>query len=168
MNLTDAHKVRIDKYYLPITPELITISNSDNTEVSTMANGDFITVPAIDGPQKFSFDIRIYKNNYPFTFTEFWQDRNHKFWTDLLWNWKRWGDCLELVIERSTGEHMVERVMLQDYSYDEDANDMSDFTIHVTFINYKMHNNQELDVSVTHQLIADRQARGWKTGRGML
>lgn len=168
MNLSDAHRVRIGEYYLPITPEVISISNSDNTEVSTMANGDYLTVPGIDGPQKFSFDIRIFKNNYPFTFEEYWRGRDHKFWTDYLWTLKRNGNPIELVIERNTGRHMTELVMLQDYSYEEDANNMSDFTIHVTFIDFKTQNNQELDVNVTHQLIADRQARGWKSGRGML
>lgn len=167
MNLTDAHKVRIGKYYLPITPEIISISNEDHIETKTMANGDFITVSYLDGPQSFGFDIRIYKHDYPFTFTEYWKGRDHKFWTDYLWTLKNEGKPIELVIERSSGVHMVEKVLLKDYSYEEDANDLSDFTIHVTFIDYKMHKNQELDVGVTHQLIADRQARGWKSGRGM-
>lgn len=168
MKLSDLHKVRIGAYYCPITPESIEISNEDKTIIDTMANGDFITVPQFDGTQTFSFDLRIYKECYPFTFEQYWKGKDHKFWTDYIWTLKNKGEPIELVIERKSGTHMVEKVMLKDYSYVEDANDLSDFTIHLTFIDYKMHKNQELDVGVTHQLIADRQARGWKSGRGLM
>lgn len=158
--LTDIYKVYINNVLLPQTPESITISNSNNNEVITLANGQSFTLPRLDSPQKFEFEFEITQKAYPWTF----QEAMHgiRFFTDMVWQIKQDRNPIPLTITRTRGQPPTNvTVLLDDYSYTEDANNASDYKFKVTFTEWHPQNNQELDTNITHHLITAGYARGW-------
>lgn len=160
MDLTDAHKVWLDGHLIPQTPEKITFNHEDRTEVITLANGDSLTIGRKDGPITIQFDFKDTYDCYPWTFAE----AERLTWSDTLWRWKQQQYPFPLDIERFYNPidvHMT--VLLTDWSYVEDANDMNDFTYSITLMEYRPQRNQELDTDINHHLIHNRLTSGWLT-----
>lgn len=138
---------------LPQTPEKITVSNEDNTIVETMVNGMPFTIPQRDGPKTYKFDFSITNKAYPHTFqTEL---KEARFYIDLFETLKRDQETLGLSILRTGGRHNTNvEVILTDYSYTEDADDLSDFTFSVTFMEYFGQKNMEKPLEAISHLEA--------------
>lgn len=170
------YQVIIDGDILPITPSKITISQVDRTETVYLADDTFTVIPHRDGAQTFSFDFRIpmYQPNlkfvqgrngtnellYPFEISD--STPSHQFWSDKLWDLKKYKRRTELCIIRHYGDtSMVEPVFLTDWSYEEDAEKGNDFIFHVTFTDYQDQYNQEIGSTVEHHLIKSKNVRGW-------
>lgn len=165
--LTEVHKIYLtvkrEDILLPQTPSSITISNADNTQEETLVNGAPFTIPQLDGAQTFDFEFSITKQAYPFTFKEALKEA--KFFTDLLWQIKVDREPIELNILRRNGQTSTHAtVLLKDYSYIEDSEDLSDFTFSVSFIEYHPQKNQELPYVPSqerHHLLVAGESTGW-------
>lgn len=157
--------VKDEDIQLPQTPESVTISNEDKTQVETLVNGRPFTIPQLDGPQTFKFDFVITNKAYPFTFKE--ELKGIRFYTDLLWGIKNDREPIELTILRNHGKpdtHVT--VLLKDYSYIEDSADLSDYTFSVAFVEYHPQVNQELPYRGSrerHHLLIAGENRSWST-----
>lgn len=165
--LQDLYKVYLtvkgEEILLPQTPASITISNQDNTKQETMVNGRPFTMAQIDGAQTFKFDFSITREVYPFTFKE--ALKGIRYYTDLLWQIKEDREPIGLTIIRTHNQPSTNvTVLLQDYSYVEDYEDLNDYTFSVSFIEYHPQKNQELPYSPSaerHHLLAAGEATGW-------
>lgn len=160
MYMSDAYKFYINDILLPQTPASITISNANHNDVFVLANGRPFTVPKFDGPQTFEFEFEITQKAYPYTFKDSLE--GIRFYTDLVWQLKQDRDPITLTIIRSRNQPSTcVTVLLDDYSYTEDAENASDYIFKIKFTEYHPQNNQELDVEVQHHLVTAGQARGW-------
>lgn len=150
---------------LPQTPGSFTISNKNNNEEFTMANGHPFTLPRLDGAQKFDFEFEITTKAYPYQFAD--AREGIRFYTDLVWQIKQDRNPIGLTIIRSRGEPSTcVNVILDDYSYTEDAENGNDYVFKISFTEYHPQNNQELDIEIKHHLITAGYARGWVDEEG--
>lgn len=174
------HQVWINGHVIRFTPGSIDLKNSNKNEIVRMGNDSFITVSNRDDAFEYSFEFKVPIFRLPETILP-WEivdpeesepTYSHNWWKDYFWNLKNNDNMrfepIEFVIERTDGQHTVEKMLLKDYSCVEDAEDDSAFTFSVTLMEYRMCNNQELDTDLEHHLIQSRQARGWKAGRGRM
>ena len=149
---------------LPQTPSKITISNEDKTEVVSTADGRPFTIPHYDGPQKIEFEFDITCKDYPFTFKD--AQEGIRFYTDLMWDIKAQKGPIGITIIRSGGQPYTDmRVLLQDYSYVEDAENANDYTFSVTFMDYYTQTNHEASGSgdpIGRLVKADKNFTDWK------
>lgn len=162
--LNDIYKVYLtvngQDILLPLTPDSIEISTTDKTKEETLVNGRPFTIAQLDGAQTFKFNFEIFNKPYPFLFMEGF--RGIRFFTDLVWQIKQDRKPIELTILRTNGKpHTHSIVLLQDYSYTEDADNLSDYTFSVSFIEYYPQKNQELQTTETHHLLAAGESSGW-------
>ncbi len=165
--ISDIYKVYLtvkdEDILLPQTPASITISNEDKTKLETLVNGQPFTIAQLDGAQTFKFDFSITKEAYPFTFKDDLQ--GIRFYTDLVWGIKNDREPIELTIIRTHDQPSTHvTVLLQDYSYVEDYEDLNDYTFSVTFVEYHPQKNQELPYSPSaerHHLLVAGEAKGW-------
>lgn len=165
--LTDVHQVYLtvkgEEILLPQTPGSITISNADKTKEETLVNGRPFTIAQYDGSQTFKFDFVITKQAYPYTFEE--ALKGIRFYTDLVWQIKVDRQPIELTIIRKHGQPSTHvKVLLKDYSYIEDSEDLSDYTFSVTFVEYHPQKNQELPYMPSqerHHLLVAGENTGW-------
>lgn len=145
---------------LPQTPGSFTISNKNKNEEFTMANGRPFTLPRFDGAQTFEFEFEITTKAYPYTFADSLE--GIRFYTDLVWQIKQDRNPITLTILRSRNQPSTcVHVLLDDYSYTEDAENGNDYIFKLKFTEHHPQNNQELDVEVKHHLITAGDARGW-------
>lgn len=159
-DLTLVYKFFINDIQLPQTPGSFTISNSNQNETVILANGRPFTIPRLDGPQKFEFEFEITTKAYPYTFKDALE--GIRFYTDLVWQIKQDRNPVVLKIIRSQNQPPTcVTVLLDDYSYTEDAENANDYIFKVSFTEYHPQNNQELDVQIEHHLITAGEARGW-------
>lgn len=159
-NLTNIYEFWIDDVKLPQTPGSFTISNNNKNEEITLANGQPFTLPQLDGAQKFEFEFEYTTKDYPWQFTDIKEDI--RFYTDYFWRIKDNRNPVKLTIIRSRGEPSTcVEVLLDDYSYTEDADNGNDYIFKLSFSEYHPQNNQELDIDIQHHLIAAGHARGW-------
>lgn len=150
----------IEDVLLPQTPVSFTISNHNKNEEITLANGRPFTLPQLDGAQKFEFEFEFTTQDYSWQFTDTKEDI--RFYTDFFWRIKDNRNPVNLTIIRSRGEPSTcVTVLLDDYSYTEDAENGNDYTFKLSFTEYHPQNNQELDVDIQHHLITAGNARGW-------
>lgn len=154
------HQVYIGGKCLPQTPAKITISNQNHNEEFMMANGRPFTCPRWDGAQKFEFDFEITMDEYPFTIKGV--NRQVRWWTDYLWQIKQNKRPISLeILRRDPYPDTYVMVLLDDYSYVEDAENKSDYIFSVSFTEYNEQNNQEQDAGIQHHLLVAREARSW-------
>lgn len=160
-----AYTFVIGNCVVPWTPSSATVKNSDNTEIVSLANDTYVTIPHRDSPQSFSFEFRMPADGstYPYMLGE--GSTYPKAWSDYLWLLKALKRTTTLSIWR-TGNvfSMVEPVILTDFSYTEDAEKGDDFTFSVSFVTLHEQQNQELSALDTHGLILTKNARGWNRG----
>lgn len=172
----ECDRIWIGGHLVDYTPATIDLKNSNKNEVIRMVDDTYITISKRDDPFEYSFEFWVpvfTPTDYPYIAKDASQYEgfhSHYWWKDYFWNLKN-NDSerfnpIELVIERVDGIHTVEKVLLKDYSCVEDANDDSAFKFSVTFQGYRMCDNQEVNPDLQNRLIASRQARGWKLGRG--
>lgn len=167
--ISDIYKVYLtvkgEDILLPQTPASITISNEDKTKQETLVNGRPFTIPQIDGAQTFKFEFSITKEAYPFTFKD--ALKGIRYYTDLVWQIKEDRQPIGLTIIRTHGQPSTcVTVLLQDYSYIEDYDDLNDYTFTVTFVEYHPQKNQELPASAEperHHLLVAGEATGWSS-----
>lgn len=160
MTLANIYRVYINDTLLPQTPSSITISNANKNEVETLANGRPFTLAKLDGAQKFEFDFVVTQKQYPWTFPP--AVKGVRYFTDLVWQIKEDREPVTLTILRSRNQPSTcVTVLLDDYSYTEDAKQGSDYTFHVSFTEYHPQDNQEINADTTHHLITAGEARGW-------
>lgn len=165
--LNDIYKVYItykgEDILLPQTPDSIEIANEDNTQSVTLANGRPFTYAQLDGPQTFTFNFEITTKAYPYQFEE--AIKGIRFFTDLVWYIKQDREPIELTIIRTHDEPSTHvKIYLQDYSYKEEADNLSDYIFSVKFIEYHPQVNQELPYvssSERHHLLVAGDAVGW-------
>lgn len=159
-NLTNVYKFYLNDILLPQTPGSFTISNQNNNEEIQLANGNPFTLALLDGAQKFEFEFEITTKAYPYTFSDALE--GIRFYTDLVWQLKQDRNPILLTILRSRGQPSTcVHVLLDDYSYTEDAENANDYTFKLSFTEYHPQNNQELDIRAKHHLITAGNARGW-------
>ncbi len=165
--ISDIYKVYLtvkdEDILLPQTPASITISNADNTIEEKLVNGRPFTIAQLDGAQTFKFEFSITKEAYPFTFKD--ALKGIRYYTDLVWQIKEDREPIGLTIIRTHGQPSTcVTVLLQDYSYIEDYDDLNDYTFSVTFVEYHPQKNQELPYSPSserHHLLVAGEATGW-------
>ena len=174
------HRVWINGHVIGVTPSSISLKNANKNEEIQMGDDSFITVSNRDGAFEYSFDFLVplhrpaNKDLYPYENPDSGGSAippNHNAWKDFFWNLKNKSERfepIEFVIERTDGYNTVENMLLKDYSCVEDADNDDAFTFSVTFMEYRMAMNQELNTYVEHHLIRAGQARGWKSGRGRM
>ena len=171
------HRIWIDGHLVDYTPKSVDLKTSSNNEVKRMVDDTYITIAKRQDPFEYSFEFKVPIFNpteYPWIAVDTSASEGfhtHSWWKDYFWNLKNNDSVrfkpLEFVIERTDGEHTVEKVLLKDYSCVEDAEDDSAFTFSVTFMSYRMMDNQEVNADLRNNLIRSRQVRGWKLGRGL-
>lgn len=135
-NLSEAYVVAIDGVTLPITPTSITISNENRNEVAYLASGDHWTIPKLDGPQKISFEFEIPVVDTPLVLPDVGYD--FREFTDWIWRIKQNRMPVTLDIDRThdrPGTHIT--VLLDEYSYTEDAENGNAFLFSVSFTEYR-------------------------------
>lgn len=160
MPFTDgAYQFYIGRKRLPQTPSKFSISNSDNTEIFTNANGKPVTIPKLDGVKTYEFEFDITKRAYPFTFKQ--SLKPVKEFIDYLDSLKATQQSVILTIIRPDSHDSRIPVLLTDYSYEEDSENASDTRFSVTFVDYKEWPNQEIQKGIQHHLIRVKNARGW-------
>lgn len=156
---SSAYKVYVDNVLLPQTPSAITISNNNHNEEITLANGRVFTPLKLDGCQTFEFDFEIPLKKNKVTFDH--ELKGIRFYTDLVWNIKAKREPIRLTIERTNGQPNTDvRVILQDYSYTEDAENGNAYTFSLKFTEYAPQINQLVSavghVSGSYRVIAQR------------
>lgn len=159
MNISMIYQVFLDGELLPQTPSSVTVSNSSKNEVFTLADGRPFTVAKFDGPMSIEFEFTVTKKQYSVTFPE--ANRSLKHWVEKLAEIKQSRRAIEFLITRPGGDSDYYEVLLEDYSWKEDAEDASDATFSISLTEYCPQNNQELDTEVEHHLITAGNARGW-------
>lgn len=184
-NLNGAYKIYIGGQLLPQTPAKITYEHDDQTEVIRLANQKNLTIPRLEAPLKISFEFKLTYDSYPWTWINNVSSNIRIGWLDYLQGIKNDRKPIDFWVIRDEnnddfayipeGEERLDmdpkpnltmKVLLTDWSFVEDAEDNSDFTVNVTFLEYCPQKNQEIIADLEHHLILNRQARGWKTRRG--
>lgn len=175
----------LDTNLLPITPYNWKVNNNNQNESDSLVDGNPITVAKLDKAQSFSMDFiflhdqQFYRNRYS-TFTsnpEPDEEGNFistytevKDLTDYLWNVKQARDPVVLTIIYPFQENLNLRVILDDYTYTQSADNASDYEFNLTFTEYHEALNQEVDVElqntlIRHNIRALRQKKAPQTPR---
>ena len=161
--MDEVTKIYLDTVLLPQTPDTWHVENSNQNEVIMLASGRHATVPQLDGAQKFKINFEVTNKAYPgLTFAD--DLKPMRFYTDLLWQIKEDRRAVTITIIRANGHNLCLRALLDDYSYDEKAENASDFEFTTTWTEYTEWHNQQLDVNIEHHLINAKAARGWRDG----
>lgn len=171
----EPYRVAIDGYFLPITPSKISYTNGGRNETAFLVNDRAFTIPHTPEVQTFEFEFRVpaYVEYYNYdgrgnpsfpAYMNSYGEPHHQFWSDMLWEIMYQKKPCNLYLERHDQDTCMDRkVLLNEFSYEEDAEKGDDFIFHVTFMDYYEQHNQETSDAYNHHLIATKHARGWLT-----
>lgn len=157
-----AYRVYLGALELPVTPSKITVSNENRNETVELVNEDVVSNPKCDGLVTFEFDFLIPLQAYPFVNAKVLERPD--YYCDWLAQRKQKKEAFQFIVTRNNGfgRNTNVKVLLEDYSYVEDAESGNDYVFSVTLKEYREWHNMEVDVSLNHHLINAKYARGWR------
>lgn len=157
ISINKVAEVYMDQILLIVTPDSVSIKNSNQNESTQSVEGMPITIPKRDKAQTFtlSFMIPYLLDHYadPYWVNQASSIKNVKDFTDYLWllKWNR--SEFKLTIIYSDGSYINGLFLLNDYEYTQDATNGSDYEFNLVIEEYYPAFNYEVNTQLTNSLI---------------
>ena len=142
---------------LIVTPNSLSIKNTNNNESTQSVDGTPITIPKRDKAQTFtlSFMIPYLLQNHQDTY---WIHHNSnirtvKDFTDFIWTVKWNRTPIKLTISYTDESSINGEFLLDDYEYTQDATNGSDYEFNLTLTEYYPAKNYEVSGQLVNSLI---------------